>query len=115
MLIAQLCPTLCDPMKYSQPSSSGLGILQARILDWVAIPFSRDLCNSGIEFRFSALQVDSFPTESTGKPLKLRCWLCWTLLEAQDDPCDYDGATQIIHDNLCLEIFNHIFKGPIAI
>ena len=102
-------------MKYSLPSSSVLRILQARILDWVAIPFSRDLRNSGIEFRFSAFQADSLPTEPTGKPLKLRCWLYWILLEAQDDPCDYDGATQIIHDNLCLEIFNHIFKGLIAI
>ena len=36
-----LCPTLCDPMDYSPPSSSVHGILQARILEWVAIPFSR--------------------------------------------------------------------------
>ena len=33
-----LCPTLCDPMDYSPPSSSVHGILQARILEWVAIP-----------------------------------------------------------------------------
>ena len=36
-----LCPTLCDPMDYSPPSSSVHGILQARILECVAIPFSR--------------------------------------------------------------------------
>ena len=35
------CPTLCDPMDYSPPGSSVLGILQARILEWVAIPFCR--------------------------------------------------------------------------
>ena len=40
-LVAQLCPTLCDPMDCSLPGSSIHGILQARILDWVAIPFSR--------------------------------------------------------------------------
>ena len=40
VLIAQLCPTLCDPMDYSQPASSVCGILQARILEWLAIPFS---------------------------------------------------------------------------
>ena len=34
-------PTLCDPMDYSPPGSSIHGILQARILEWVAIPFSR--------------------------------------------------------------------------
>ena len=37
----QLCPTLCDPMEYSLPGSSAHGILQARILEWVAITFSR--------------------------------------------------------------------------
>ena len=39
--VAQLCPTLCDPMDYSRPSSSVHGVLLARILEWVAIPFSR--------------------------------------------------------------------------
>ena len=39
--VAQLCPTLCNPMDGSLPGSSVHGILQARILGWVAIPFSR--------------------------------------------------------------------------
>ena len=39
--VAQLCPTLCDPVDYSPPGSSVHGILQARILEWVAISFSR--------------------------------------------------------------------------
>ena len=42
MLIVQSCPTLCDPMDQSPPGSS-VYILQARILEWVDIPFSRDL------------------------------------------------------------------------
>ena len=37
----QLCPSLCDPVDYSLPGSSVHGILQARILEWVAIPSSR--------------------------------------------------------------------------
>ena len=37
----QTCPTLCDPMDYSLPGSSVQGILQARILEWVAISSSR--------------------------------------------------------------------------
>ena len=41
VLHAQLCPTLCDPMDYSPPGSSVYGITQARILDRVAIPFSK--------------------------------------------------------------------------
>ena len=40
-LVAQSCPTLHDPMDYSLLVSSVLGILQARILEWVTIPFSR--------------------------------------------------------------------------
>ena len=36
----QLCPTLCDPIDGSPPGSSVPGILQARILEWVAISFS---------------------------------------------------------------------------
>ena len=38
---AQSCPTLCDSMDYSPPGSSVHGISQERILDWVAISFSR--------------------------------------------------------------------------
>ena len=41
VLVTQLCPTLWDPMDYSLPGSSVHGILQARTLEWVAIPFSR--------------------------------------------------------------------------
>ena len=37
----QSCPTLCDPMDCSLPGSSVHGIFQARILEWVAIAFSR--------------------------------------------------------------------------
>ena len=40
--VTQSCPTLCDPMDYSPPGSSVRGIFQARILEWVAISFSRD-------------------------------------------------------------------------
>ena len=39
--VTQSCPTLCDPMDCSLPCSSIRGILQARILEWVAISFSR--------------------------------------------------------------------------
>ena len=39
--VAQLCPTLCDPMDCSLPGSSVHGIFQARVLEWGAISFSR--------------------------------------------------------------------------
>ena len=41
VLVPQLCPALCDPMDCSLPGSSVHGILQARILEWVAKPSSR--------------------------------------------------------------------------
>ena len=40
VLVTQLCPTLCDPMDSNPPGSSVHGILQARILQWVASSFS---------------------------------------------------------------------------
>ena len=51
---AQLYPTLCDLVDYAVH-----GILQARILEWVAFPSPGDLPNSGIEPRSPGLQVDS--------------------------------------------------------
>ena len=42
---------LCDPMEYSLPGSSVHGILQARLLEWVAVPFSRGLPDPGIKPR----------------------------------------------------------------
>ena len=41
LLVAQLCPTLCDPVDCSLPDFSVHEILQARILEWVAMPSSR--------------------------------------------------------------------------
>ena len=42
VLVTQSCLTRCDPMDYSPPGSSVYGILQARILEWVASSFSRE-------------------------------------------------------------------------
>ena len=61
--VTQSCPTLCDPMGYTAH-----GILRARILEWVAFLFSRDLPNPGIEPRSPAWQVASSPAEPPGKP-----------------------------------------------
>ena len=68
VLVNQSCLTPCDPMNSSLPSSSVHGILQARILDWVAIPSPRDLPDPEIKAGSPALQVDSLPSEPPGKP-----------------------------------------------
>ena len=57
-------------MDYSLPSSSVHGILQARIVEWVAIPFSREYSQPRIKPRSPALQADSLPSESPGKSKK---------------------------------------------
>ena len=62
MVVTQLCPTLCDPMDYSPPGSSVHGILQARVLEWVASP-PGDLPDPEIKPKSLALQADSLPTE----------------------------------------------------
>ena len=63
----QSCPTLCDPMDYSLPGSSVHGILQARILEWVAVPSCRGLLDSRMEpcLTSPALTGRLFPTSAT--------------------------------------------------
>ena len=63
VLVAQLSLTLCNPMDCSPPGSSVHGIIQARILKWVAISFSRGSSQPRIEPGSPALQVDSLLTE----------------------------------------------------
>ena len=67
-LVAQSCPTLCDPRGCSPPGSSVHGILQACILEWVAIHFSRGSSDPGVEPWSPALQADSLPSELSEKP-----------------------------------------------
>ena len=55
-------------MDHSSTGSSVYGILQARILEWVAIPFSRGLPDPGTEPGSPALQADSLPSEPPGQP-----------------------------------------------
>ena len=63
VLVAWLCPTLCDPMDYNLPGSSVHGIVQARILEWVAISFSRGSSWPKDWTRSPALQADSLLSE----------------------------------------------------
>ena len=63
MKVTQSCPTHCNPMDCIIH-----GILQARILELVAFPFSGDLPNPGIEPRPPALWADSLSAEPQVKP-----------------------------------------------
>ena len=86
VLVAQLCLTLCDPMDYSPPGSSVHGILQARILEWIAIPFSRNLPDT--RMNLVSCTVSRFFTiwairEAPGcwccreKWIRIPCWSCF--------------------------------------
>ena len=68
VLVTQSCLTLCDPMDCSPPCFFVYGLLQARIPQWVAISFFRDLSNPGIESRSPVWQVDSLLSKPPGKP-----------------------------------------------
>ena len=66
--VTQACPTLWDSVDCSPSSSSVNETLQARILEWVAIPFSRDLPDPGMKPRCPGLQADSLLSGLPGSP-----------------------------------------------
>ena len=68
--VAQSCPTLCNPVDCSLPGSPVHGILQVRILEWVAISFSRGSSPLRDQTFICLLrwQVGSFPLVPPGKP-----------------------------------------------
>ena len=68
---AKSCPTPCDPMDCSLPSSSVHEILQARILEWIAISFSRGSSDPGIEPGSPALEADALTSVPPGN---LHAW-----------------------------------------
>ena len=81
------CPSLCDPMDYTVH-----GNLQARILEWVAFPFSRG--SSQPKPRSPTLQADSLPAEPQGKPKNTGVGsLC--LLQGSPPPRNWTGVSCI--------------------
>ena len=66
--LLQLCPSLCDPMDYSLSGFSVHGILQARMLEWVAMPSSRGSSWPRDQTRVSCIAGGFFTAKSLGKP-----------------------------------------------
>ena len=64
-LVTQSCPTLCDPMDHNPPGSSVQWILQARILEWVAIPFSRGSSHTRDQTQVSYIAREFFTAWTT--------------------------------------------------
>ena len=97
VLVAQLCPTLCDPTDCSPPGSSVHGTLQARILEWIAIPFSRGFswlrdgtwvpCITGVFFTVWAIRE----AHLAKKVQALVAQFCPTLWDLTD--CSWSGSS----------------------
>ena len=99
VLVVQSFPTLCSPMDWSPPDFSVHGILQARILEGVAVPFSRGLLNPGIKPESPELQEDSLLSEPPRKSSQIMQWL---------PPLMYQ--TQGAHRGLCECSLNSIWR-----
>ena len=81
VLVAQSCPTLCDSMDYV---ASVHGILQARLLEWIAILFSRESFLSRDQTQSPTSQVGSSLPEPPGWwPLKIKMTLCACLWKSR--------------------------------
>ena len=81
--------TLCDPMEYTVH-----GFLQARILEWIAFPFSRDLPNPGIKPRSPTLQVDSYQLSHRVNPRILE-WVTYLFSSGSSRPMKQTGVSCI--------------------
>ena len=80
VIVTQSYPTLCSPINCSPPGSSVHGILQARILEWVAMPFSRGSSQPKDRTWVSLIESRFFTIWSTWESRKSRDVLRWWVL-----------------------------------
>ena len=76
--VAQSCPTLCDLMGCSLPGSSLHGILQARVLEWVAISFSRGSSRPRDQTRVSRILSIHFNLSAT------KAFMDWSIFKTSN-------------------------------
>ena len=81
VLLAQWCPTLCDPMDCSPPGSSVHEISQARILEWAAIPFSRGSSRPRDQTQVSWIAGRFFTVRDTRKAPGMCIVRCYLVLQ----------------------------------
>ena len=97
----QSCLTLCDPMDCSPPGSSVHRILQARILEWVAMPSSRASFLPRDQTRVSSISCiagEFFTTEPPGKPTP--CWSLFVLPSTQNPMYSSQTQSSLLHTDL---------------
>ena len=93
--VAQLCPTLCDPMDYNSPGSSVHGDSPGKNT-WVGChaPCQGIFPTPGIEPRYLALQVDFLSSEPKGSPRILE-WVAYPFSRGSSQPWDWTGVSCI--------------------
>ena len=102
----QLCLTLCNPWDCSPPGYSLHAILQARILQWVAMPLPGDLPNSGTDPVSPALQVNSLPLSHWGSP-----WCSYRTRKPGTEDSPYNGQrVKMAFDRPSREVCNRSFS-----
>ena len=89
-LASQLCLIFTTPVACQAHLS--MWILQARVLEWVAMPFSRGSSNPGIKPRSPTLQVDSLPAEPQGS-LRILEWVAYPFSRAIFQPRNQTGVS----------------------
>ena len=67
VLVTPSCPTVCYPVDYNPPGSSVRGVLQARILEWIPISFSRGSSQPRDQTWMSCMQADSLCLSQQGR------------------------------------------------
>ena len=93
MKVAQSCSTLCNPMDCSLPGSSVCGILQARILEWVAIPFSRASSQPRDQTQLSCI-AGGFFKNCNKKPPPPNLWHIFFILKVK--PGSHQAIIQML-------------------
>ena len=95
MKVAQSCLTLCDPMDYSPPGFSLHGILQARILEWVAIPFSRRSSQPREKTRVSCIAGIFFTIWTTREAQDILAWVAYSFSRGSSQPRSWTRVSWI--------------------
>ena len=86
--VTQSCPTLTDPMDYSLPGSSVHGILQVRVLEWVAIAFSQIKLDSLLKSSDITLLIKVHIVKPLAFPVVLYGCESWTIQKAESQRID---------------------------
>ena len=110
--LIQLCLTLCDPIDCSLSDSSDYEVLQARILEWVAVPSSRGSSNSGIEptsLMFPALAGGVFITSATWEAHIYVYYIFFIRLSVDGHLCYFHFLAIVNNADMNIEVLIIIF------